>query len=579
MTLPLPYKAATIQFEPTLFEKERNVEQLLDWVRRAATAGARLIVTPEMGATGYCWYDREEIKPYVETVPGPLTARFHAVAKEFEAYLVVGMPEVDTATDLYYNTAVLIGPEGVLGKHRKSHPYIAEPKWAASGSAHTVIETPLGRIGLLICMDLHFFETARLLALRGADVICHISNWLAERTPAPYWINRAFENSCYLIEANRWGLERTVQFSGGSCIIDPSGRPLATIDSGNGIAYGAIDPALARARAVLSEPVLQGRRPDLYMGLMTNSFTWNPHEFFRLYGYRPPPPGRRSRVAAAQFAPTNDAKENLQQMEAIARSAKDTERADLVVFPELALTGLDDPASRAETLTGKAVSRLVSLAMRHKIYLVSGMAEREGGRCHNSLVIAGPEGLIGSYRKIHLNTADRTWAAAGTEWKTFDLPLGRVGLLIGHDAIFPEAVRSLSLLGCDLIACPSAIRGRFTGSHGGTQIRHNFPIPTGADPYHWHAFRVRAGESNVYVAFANVLDAQRGFDGKSAVFGPDTFAFPREESAILEEEGFVVADVDTTNLDTPYPTNVVRRKDLVAMRLPHHYCDLVLPRQ
>lgn len=60
-----------------------------------------------------------------------------------------------------------------------------------------------------------------------------------------------------------------------------------------------------------------------------------------------------------------------------------------------------------------------------------------------------------------------------------------------------------------------------------------------------------------------------------AVFGPDTFAFPRQESAILEEEGFAVGSVDTTNLDTPYPTNVVRRKDLVMMRLPHHYPELV----
>ncbi len=52
-------------------------------------------------------------------------------------------------------------------------------------------------------MDIHFVETARLVALQGADVICHISNWLAERTPAPYWISRAFENGCYLIESNR----------------------------------------------------------------------------------------------------------------------------------------------------------------------------------------------------------------------------------------------------------------------------------------------------------------------------------------------------------------------------------------
>jgi predicted amidohydrolase len=218
---------------------------------------------------------------------------------------------------------------------------------------------------------------------------------------------------------------------------------------------------------------------------------------------------------------------------------------------------------------------LVRRAIKLRVHLVAGLAEQDEGNFYNTALLAGPEGLVGSYRKIHLTAADRVWASAGADWKVFDLPIGRVGLLIGHDALFPEAVRSLALLGCDLVACPAAVAGRFTGSHMGTKIRHNYPIPTGADPYHWHAFRVRGGESNVYLAFANVIDPVRGFDGKSAVFGPDLFAFPRQESAILEEEGFACVPVDTSNLDTPYPTNVVRRKDLVVMRLPHHYAELV----
>jgi predicted amidohydrolase len=575
MTSPGSFKVAAVQFEPSQFEKERNVERLLDLIRRAAGAGARLIVTPEMGATGYCWYDRQEIEPFVETVPGPVTTRFQKLAREFNAYIVIGMPEVDADTNLYYNTAVLIGPEGVVGRHRKSHPYISEPKWAASGDTHAVFETPLGRIALLICMDIHFIETARLQALRGADVICHISNWLAERTPAPYWINRAFENSCYVIEANRWGLERTVQFSGGSCIIEPSGRVLASIDGGDGIVYGTVDPELARERKVVSESLFADRRPELYMELMSNGFTWNPRDFFRLYDHRPLPPGRRSRVAAAQFAPTNDVNENLARITVLAKSAVEQDDLDLIVFPELALTGLDDLAARSEKLTGAIVSRFVALAMKLRVHLIAGFAEREGKDCFNTAVLAGPEGLVGSYRKTHLSAADRAWASAGGEWKAFDLPLGRVGLLIGYDAVFPEAVRSLALKGCDLIACPSAIRGHFTGAHAGTQVGQNYPIPTGADPYHWHAFRVRAGESNVYLAFANIFDPKRGFEGKSGVFGPDTFLFPRQESAIVEEEGFATACIDTTNLDTAYPTNVVRRKDLLVMRLPHHYADLI----
>ena len=204
---------------------------------------------------------------------------------------------------------------------------------------------------------------------------------------------------------------------------------------------------------------------------------------------------------------------------------------------------------------------------------MAGCAERAPEGCYNAAIVAGPEGLVGSYRKIHLNTVDKSWATPGKDWKVLDLSIGRVGLLIGYDALYPEAVRTLALLGCDLIACPAAITGQFTGAHAGTQVAQNFPIPTGADPHHWHLFRVRAGESNVYFGFANVFDPPRGFLGKSGVFGPDSFQFPRRESAIVESEGFASATIDTTNLDTPYPTNVVRRKDLVTMRLPQHYHD------
>ncbi|WP_413205805.1 nitrilase-related carbon-nitrogen hydrolase [Rhodospirillum sp. A1_3_36] len=570
------YKAATIQFEPTMFRKEENIARLCDMCEEAAKEGARLIVTPEMGTTGYCWYDRNEVEPQVEPIPGTTTDRFTAIAARYDCYIVIGMPEVDAVTNLYYNTAVLIGPDGVIGKHRKSHPYISEPKWAASGDiAHDVFDTPIGRIAMVVCMDLHFFETVRLPAVKGVDIVCHISNWLQERTPAPYWITRAFENGCYVIESNRWGLERTVQFSGGSCIINPDGSVAAARDSGDGIAYGPIDLTWAKKRTVLDEPVFENRRTNLYTQLMTNSFTWNPLDFFRLYGYQPLPPGKLSRAAVAQFEPGNTPEENLTRIATLVKEATATEKPDLLVFPELSLTGLDKPTERAEALDGPTVSAFVRLAMRERLYLVAGLAEVDKDHHYNTAVLAGPEGLVGWYRKTHLSAGDRAWASPGDAWKVFDLPIGRLGLAIGHDALYPEAIRALSLSGCDIVACPSAIAGVFTGAHKGTTIPHNYPIPRGADPYHWHAFRVRGGENNLYLAFANVLAPERDMRGMSAVFGPDSFAFPRQESAILDTEGLASATVDTSNLDSVYPTNVVRRKDLIVMRLPHHYQPLL----
>lgn len=572
--MPQIVKVATVQFEPVLGEKERNIAHLLALCEDAAKAGARLIVTPEMGTTGYCWFDRAEVAPQVEPVPGPTTARFSALAKAYDCWIVVGLPEVDD-DNIYYNSAVLIGPDGVVGTHRKSHPYISEPKWSAPGNlGHQVFETPIGRIGLLICMDIHFIETARLMAVQGADVICHISNWLAERTPAPYWISRAFENGCYVIEANRWGLERTVQFSGGSCVIAPDGTLAAVIDGGDGFALADMDLELARTRTVLGESVFAQRRPELYPELLSDTFSWNPLDFFALYGHHPLPPGTVSKVSVAQFAPTTDVAANLARITAFATQAR-AEGADLVVFPELCLTGLETPAARAEAIPGPSTRALMALATRLRLHIVAGLAEAAGDALYNSAVLIGPQGIVAVHRKLHLATADQAWATAGDTWTTADTPLGRIGLLIGHDATFPESGRILALRGCDLIACPSAIAGRFSFGHDGSSVAQSWPIPTGADAYHWHHFRVRAGENNVFLAFANVGAPEAGYPGLSGVFGPDTFEFPRREAIVTEAEGLATAPVDTSNLDSRYPTNIVRRKDLVAMRLPHHYRELV----
>lgn len=572
-----PYLAAAIQFEPLMFAKEANLRQLLILVEQAAQKGARLITTPEMATTGYCWFDRQEIAPMVETVPGESTALFAELAQHYQCYIVLGMPEIDPNTSLYYNSAVLIGPEGVIGCHRKTHPYISEPKWAAAGdSGHQVFDTPLGRIGMLVCMDIHFPETARLLALDGVDVICHISNWLAERTPAPYWISRAMENGCYLLESNRWGLERGVQFSGGSCIIEPDGNIAAVVDNGNGIAYAEIDINRSRQRQVLGEPVFYQRRPDYYHLLLSDSFLWNPQDFFGLYGHQPLPPGKQSRITVAQLSPGEQVEDNLAAIIAMTKEAVLEQGSELIVFPELALTGHYDNAAHAQTLESPAVQTLARLAIQLRVYLVVGMTEKQHDKNYIAQMLFGPEGIIGSYRQIHLSQESQKWASAGEHWRVFDTALGRIGLLSGHDALFPESARILALMGCDIIACSAALSAGFTAAHAGSSVTQNFPIPTGADPLHWHLFRTRAGENNLYLVFANALDGIDGAGGFSGIFGPETFTFPRQERLLWQETLVTTQIVDTRSLaDSPYPTNVVRRKDLVAMRQPHHYKPLL----
>ncbi|MEG3129304.1 nitrilase-related carbon-nitrogen hydrolase [Pantoea cypripedii] len=556
---------AAIQFEPQQFRKEENIQRLCALVEEAARNGAQLIVMPEMGTTGYCWMDREEVADFVETVPGATTARFTELTAHYGCYLVLGMPEVDSVTDLYYNTAVLIGPDGVIGKHRKTHPYISEPKWAANGDlGHQVFATPIGNIALLICMDIHFIETARLACVQQADVICHISNWLAERTPAPYWINRAYENGCYLIESNRWGAERGVQFSGGSCIIDPDGNVQAWRDSGDGIVYGELLP-----EATL-RPQLTRRRPELYKSLMTHTFMWNPLDFFRLYDKSPLPTGKRSRIAVAQFTPVSEVASNLTTITHWATAAAQA-GVELLTLPEYSLTGPYLSSESAITQQHPAIHNLMALTARLRLYLVLGMAEKDDeGNCYNSALLIGPDGLLGHYRQTHLSDATRHWARAGDCWKTFDLPCGRVGILLGEDLLYPEAGRVLSMQGCDIIVCPATLALPPSMPHPGTAVPHNFPISTAASDYHWLLPRVRAGENNVYLSYANA-----DVSGLSGNFGPDTFAWPRQETLVTDAEGLALLDIDTSNLASGYPTNVVRRKDLVAMRQPHYYPLLI----
>ena len=111
--------------------------------------------------------------------------------------------------------------------------------------------------------------------------------------------------------------------------------------------------------------------------------------------------------------------------------------------------------------------------------------------------------------------------------------------------------------------------------HKGSNIRQNYPIPMGADPNHWNHFRIRGGENNIYFLYANVLDKNNNYLCKSGIFGPDPFKFPREESLIHDNENITHLKIDTSNLDTNYPTNVVRDKFMMSMRQPQHYIPLV----
>jgi predicted amidohydrolase len=270
---------AVAQFEAKLGEKERNLEVCLVRMEEAAAAGARLIVLPECAIPGYMFSSADEALPYAEEIPGPSTALLEREARRLGLHVVCGLIERDG--DALRNAAVLVSPDdGLLGTYRKTHlPYLGVDRFVVPGDELPVWETPLGRIGIEICYDLRFPEVTRTLALRGADIVAHPTNFpMAARVQTELiTVARAAENRVYLLTANRVGKERWAEFCGWSQIVDPFGVRLDEAGtSEEKLLVADVDVEKARDKDYVLpgeyELYLFGhRRPELYGALVEES--------------------------------------------------------------------------------------------------------------------------------------------------------------------------------------------------------------------------------------------------------------------------------------------------------------------
>ena len=268
-------KLAAIQMEPVFGDKEANVAKTVAMIKEAAAQGANLITLPELCNTGYMFNSRQEVYDLAEPVPGGYTCDAWAkVAKECGVYIVGGITEVGEDGIKCYNSAVLIGPEGYIGKHRKLHLWYDDKIFFEPGDlGYQVFHTPIGRIAMLICFDMWYFENFRILALKGADVVCCPTNWVdippAElRTMGTHFaMTNANANSIFVVAADRIGEERGCKFPGRSCIVGPEGWFRAGLASDNKEEILVAEVNLMEARRLNWNPmnvVLRDRRTDLY---------------------------------------------------------------------------------------------------------------------------------------------------------------------------------------------------------------------------------------------------------------------------------------------------------------------------
>lgn len=270
-------RIAAVQMDPMIMRNNANLESMLRQADAAARTGADLIVFPECALSGYVFNSREEAIPYMETVPGPSTDKLAAFCKEHDAHIVAGLLEIDG--DRCFNAAVLVGPQGLVGKYRKNHlPFLGIDRFVDRGDMpFSVYSTPVGNIGIHICYDGSFPESARVMALLGADILVLPTNFptragASESKMVQYIINaRAFENRVHYIAVDRVGTERGVLFEGRSKIVNARGDTLVQASSDKEeTLYGEVSLAEARQKHVVIKPgefeldCIADRRPELY---------------------------------------------------------------------------------------------------------------------------------------------------------------------------------------------------------------------------------------------------------------------------------------------------------------------------
>jgi len=275
-TMPT-WKIAAVQMDCTIAEKAKNLETIRTHLREAAGNGAQLVIFPECVLPGYCYESKDEAWPHAEPITGPSIQALANDCATLGVHTVVGL--LESAGEQLFNACTLIGPNGVVANYRKIHlPFLGVDRFTTPGDAPFAVHDIGGlRVGMNICYDGSFPESARCLMLLGADLIVLPTNWPtgAINTAKTLIPARAMENHVFYAAVNRVGTERGFRFIGMSRILNCTGEFLAVSENDEPtILYATIDPERARNKHLAIIPGkyelhrLRDRRPGMYQPIV-----------------------------------------------------------------------------------------------------------------------------------------------------------------------------------------------------------------------------------------------------------------------------------------------------------------------
>jgi predicted amidohydrolase len=272
MTVRVAIAQLSIKVIPDAAEaRDRVVAAAEDALRET---GAQIVVLPELALPGYTT-EREELADVAASVPGPVTAALADVARGTKSVIVAGLAE--SAGDAVFNTAVAVSGKGILLHYRKLHLFDREKAVFTAGDLGLpVADTPFGRIGLCVCYDLRFPEVARVLALRGAELICVPTAWVWGFDPTHGVVPaqvlgvtvQANLNQAFLACASHVGQPDSLRVLGRSVVADPFGELVLGPLSADEASVAVVDIDLGRCRDAQRRSAFitprEDRRTDVY---------------------------------------------------------------------------------------------------------------------------------------------------------------------------------------------------------------------------------------------------------------------------------------------------------------------------
>lgn len=498
------FRAAAVQTLARLGDYDHNIALATQFVEEAVRQGAELVVFPECMDTGYLFDSPEHCRALAETMTdGPFVTALSSLASKHRIYIASGVTEWDPAKEKIFNSGIMFGRKGEIVCHyHKQFLATHDQNWFEFGERGCpVVDTDLGRIGLLICFDGRIPEIFRAMAMQGAEVIVDMANFFAMDQADMWGPARSYENGVWLVAATKAGYERSIYYPGGSMIVDPKGRVLSKVPyDTHGMAVADVDLDAASDKSIYAaNDKIADRRPETY-GIMALPYEKTP--VYRI-AERPLVPAKSvAKVAAIQMHVTGDcsADDVLDMVDHAAKLG-----IKVLALPEYAFGSSAIPAA-AEAFaiadqTPGLLSKVASIAARYQCLIAIPGVERAAAGLYVTTFLIGPDGTeIGRYRKTHLTAEERKWAKAGDDYPVFETPFGRIGVMSGYDAVFPETSRCLGISAADIILWPASLREPFE--------RELLAIP-------------RAEDNRVAVVLANRTDSP--YPGGSVVIPPTGF--------------------------------------------------------